>query len=151
MACDLSRHCGRDFCGSSHCHARRPNRFRRPNRRAALDAALDCGLAIGGGCPSGRRAEDGVIAECYPLVETPSKDYRQRTKWNVRDSDAALIVVLGELSGGSRLTARTARSLWIPAYAGMTSRAGSISTRPRGGPGNSSTRIACAVERRGAA
>jgi len=30
-------------------------------------------LAIGGWCPKGRRAEDGVIAERYPLVETPSK------------------------------------------------------------------------------
>lgn len=86
--------------------------------RAALDAALDCGLAIGGWCPKGRRAEDGVIAERYPLVETPSKDYRQRTKWNVRDSDATLILVLGELSGGSRLTAGTARSLGKPLFVG---------------------------------
>lgn len=86
--------------------------------RAALDAALDCGLAIGGWCPRGRRAEDGVIAERYPLVETPSKDYRQRTKWNVRDSDATLILVLGELSGGSRLTAGTARSLGKPLFVG---------------------------------
>jgi hypothetical protein len=46
--------------------------------RAALDAALDCGLAIGGWCPKGRRAEDGVIAERYPLVETPSRDSRLR-------------------------------------------------------------------------
>src|SRR5690348_7979517 len=50
-----------------------------------------------------------LIAERYPLVETPSKDYRQRTRWNVRDSDAALILVPGELSGGSRLTAGNAR------------------------------------------
>jgi hypothetical protein len=90
--------------------------------RAAVDAALDCGLAIGGWCPRGRRAEDGVIAERYPLVETPSKDYRQLTKWNVRDSDATLTLSPGELSGGLRLTAGTARSLWIPAYAGMTAR-----------------------------
>ncbi|HXS53986.1 MAG TPA: putative molybdenum carrier protein [Usitatibacter sp.] len=52
--------------------------------RAALDAALDCGLAIGGWCPKDRRAEDGVIAERYPLVETPSKRYGERTRWNVR-------------------------------------------------------------------
>ena len=55
-----------------------------------------------------------VSAERYPLVETPSKDYRQRTKWNVCDSDTTLILVLGELSGGSRLTGGTARSLGFP-------------------------------------
>ncbi len=87
--------------------------------RAALDAALDCGLAIGGWCPKGRRAEDGVIAERYPLVETPSKRYEQRTKWNVRDSDATLILLLGELSGGSRLTAETAQALAKPLLVGQ--------------------------------
>ena len=86
--------------------------------RAALDAALDCGLAIGGWCPKGRRAEDGVIAARYPLVETPSKRYEQRTRWNVRDSDATLILLLGDLSGGSRLTADTARSAAKPLLVG---------------------------------
>src|SRR5690349_16884455 len=73
--------------------------------RAVLDAALDCGLATGGWGPKGRRAEDGVIAERYPLVETRSKRYQRRTRWNVRDSDATLILALGELSGGGRFTA----------------------------------------------
>ncbi|HUJ00645.1 MAG TPA: putative molybdenum carrier protein [Usitatibacter sp.] len=86
--------------------------------RAALDAALACGLAVGGWCPKGRRAEDGVIAERYPLVETPSKRYEQRTRWNVRDSDATLILALGELSGGSRLTADAARSAAKPLLVG---------------------------------
>jgi hypothetical protein len=47
--------------------------------RAALDAARDAGLAVGGWCPRGRRAEDGRIPAGYPLEETPSPRYPQRT------------------------------------------------------------------------
>jgi hypothetical protein len=67
-------------------------------------AALDAALALGGWCPRGRRAQDGPIAERYPLRETPARDYAQRTEWNVRDADATLIVACGKLSGGTRLT-----------------------------------------------
>ena len=56
--------------------------------RAALDFALEFGIEHGGWCPRGRRAEDGVIDERYGLTETPSHRYDQRTRWNVRDSDA---------------------------------------------------------------
>jgi hypothetical protein len=42
------------------------------------------------------------------LRETPSAGYRQRTEWNVRDSDATLILCLGRLTGGTALTARLA-------------------------------------------
>lgn len=62
--------------------------------------------------------EDGAIAERYSLVEAPSKRYEQRTRWNVRDSDATLILALGELSGGSRLTADAARSAAKPLLVG---------------------------------
>ncbi len=72
--------------------------------RAALDAAVCAGLAIGGWCPRNRRAEDGIIPARYPLTETPSGTYAERTEWNVRDSDATLIV--GSL-GDSRGTAQT--------------------------------------------
>ena len=48
----------------------------------------------GGWCPSGRRAEDGVIPSRYDLQEPDSKRYKQRAKWNVRDSDATLIISL---------------------------------------------------------
>ena len=82
--------------------------------RAALDAALALGLSAGGWCPRGRRAEDGAIAQRYPLVETPSLKYPQRTTWNVRDSDATLILTLRELDSGSRLTAQVARRLDKP-------------------------------------
>lgn len=77
--------------------------------RAALDVALEVGLPCGGWCPAGRRAEDGRIPARYPLRETPSRDYAQRTEWNVRDSDATLIVARRPLSGGTARTARLAR------------------------------------------
>lgn len=76
--------------------------------RAALDVALRLGIPCGGWCPRGRRAEDGRIPERYPLHETPSADYAQRTEWNVRDSDATLILYRGRLTGGSALTSRLA-------------------------------------------
>jgi hypothetical protein len=76
--------------------------------RAALDAALAMGLAVGGWCPLGRWAEDGPIPRRYPLRETPTQDYAQRTEWNVRDSDATLILFRGRLTGGSARTAEHA-------------------------------------------
>lgn len=72
--------------------------------RAALDAALQLGISCGGWCPRGRMAEDGAIPSRYPLDETPSSDYSQRTKWNVRDSDGTLILSWGEPTGGTLLT-----------------------------------------------
>jgi hypothetical protein len=77
--------------------------------RAALDAALELGVACGGWCPKGRCAEDGRLAARYPLRETTSAGYPQRTEWNVRDSDGTLILARGELRGGSALTAALAR------------------------------------------
>ena len=60
--------------------------------RAALDVALALGLACGGWCPRGRRAEDGPLPARYPLRETPSASYPERTEWNVRDSDGTLVL-----------------------------------------------------------
>ena len=82
--------------------------------RAALDVALLLGFEIGGWCPRGRRAEDGPISENYPLTETKSADYGQRTVANVRDSDATLILSRGPLSGGTALTRDTARTRGKP-------------------------------------
>jgi hypothetical protein len=82
--------------------------------RAALDAALAAGLACGGWCPRGRRAEDGPLDSRYPLRETPERDYAQRTTWNVRDADATLILARPPLRGGSALTRRSARRLGRP-------------------------------------
>ncbi len=77
--------------------------------RAALDAAATLGLQRGGWCPRGRRAEDGVIPRHYPLQETDSPRYDVRTRRNVRDSDATLILHRGTLRGGTRFTAEYCR------------------------------------------
>lgn len=94
--------------------------------RAGLDWAIARGLELGGWCPKGRRSEDGLIPPQYPLDETLSAGYQQRTKWNVRDSDATVIFTLKEeLDGGSELTARLADSLgrpWLHFRAGVHER-----------------------------
>jgi Circularly permutated YpsA SLOG family len=82
--------------------------------RAALDAAIARGIPYGGWCPKGGWAEDlpkppGVLTR-YPLLqETPSAAPEERTEWNVRDSDASLILVEASgvsVSGGTALAAR---------------------------------------------
>jgi len=74
--------------------------------RAGLDWAISRGLSHGGWCPKGRRSEDGDIPVAYQLVETSTSGYRQRTEWNVRDSDGTVIFTLSDkLDGGSKLTA----------------------------------------------
>ncbi len=82
--------------------------------RAALDAAIALGIPHGGWCPRGRAAEDGQIPEQYRLQETESAEYRVRTEWNVRDSDATLILCRGPLTGGTELTACLARQYQRP-------------------------------------
>jgi hypothetical protein len=82
--------------------------------RAALDVALELGLEAGGWCPRGRIAEDGRIADHYPLAETPTEEYAIRTEWNVRDSDATLILARGGLSGGTAYTVECADRLGRP-------------------------------------
>lgn len=82
--------------------------------RAALDAALALGWPCGGWCPKGRLAEDGPLDPRYPLQETPSAEYGQRTEWNVRDSDGTLVLHVGALSGGTAQTIEIARRLGKP-------------------------------------
>ena len=72
--------------------------------RAALDVALALTIPCGGWCPKDRRAEDGPLPSRYPLKETPSAEYEQRTEWNVRDSDGTLILTRGEPTGGTAMT-----------------------------------------------
>jgi len=84
--------------------------------RAALDVARALGILYGGWCPSGGWAEDlvtppGLLARYPLLTETPSTDPTERTTWNVRDSDATLVVSPGPVSGGTALTTHTAASL----------------------------------------
>ncbi|MCA9012754.1 MAG: putative molybdenum carrier protein [Planctomycetaceae bacterium] len=82
--------------------------------RAALDAAIVAGIDIGGWCPRDRRSEDGIIPARYPLRETASRSYAVRTEWNVRDSDATLILVLDRISSGTRLTVDSAKAQGKP-------------------------------------
>ena len=78
--------------------------------RAALDWALQHNVKCGGSCPKGRKAEDGPIDPKYPLKETPSAAYLQRTEWNARDSDATVLFsILPALTGGSKKTVEFAR------------------------------------------
>lgn len=87
--------------------------------RAALDAALALGISRGGWCPKGRRAEDGPIPARYPLCETEAKSYAERTRLNVRDSDATLVLfhglTSGEIAGGTGYTIEVAKKLGRPA------------------------------------
>src|SRR5262247_3340324 len=81
--------------------------------RAALDVAIECGMPWGGWCPKGGWAEDfpnppGLLAKYPHLRETPLAHPLQRTEWNIRDSDATLIITDSEgmavsvgTSGGS--------------------------------------------------
>ena len=77
--------------------------------RAALDVAIELRIPYAGWCPAGGWAEDftmppGLLAH-YPLLqETPSAEPAQRTEWNVRDSDAVLILVDGSGLAVSRGT-----------------------------------------------
>jgi hypothetical protein len=83
--------------------------------RAALDWAIENGLSHGGWCPKGRKSEDGEIAPCYNLNETPNSNYLERTEWNIRDSDGTVIFsVSSRLSGGSPKTLAIAQRLRKP-------------------------------------
>ena len=78
--------------------------------RAALDVAMERGLAYGGWCPKGGWAEDfpdppGLLAKYPDLQETPLAEPAQRTEWNVRDADACMILVD---AGGLDVSAGTA-------------------------------------------
>ncbi len=82
--------------------------------RAALDVAITRGMACGGWCPKGRLSEDGAIPAIYPLRETPTSEYEERTAWNVRDSDGTLVLTYGPPSQGTALTVYMARDLHKP-------------------------------------
>jgi hypothetical protein len=94
--------------------------------RAALDAAQELGLPMGGWCPKGRRAEDGIIPLRYPLQETGFRSYPIRTEKNIQDSDGTLILTWGHPKGGTALTIRLARKLNKPYLVINPSREGEI-------------------------
>ena len=71
--------------------------------RAALDAGMESSFPIGGNCPAGRKAEDGIIDLRYPLDEM-NGGYESRTLKNVVDSDGTAIFYEGYLHGGTEKT-----------------------------------------------
>lgn len=72
--------------------------------RGALDAALAAGFSCGGWCSGDRSAEDGPIAQRYPLTPMSGGGSRQRTLKNVHDSDGTAILFREALGGGTKLT-----------------------------------------------
>jgi hypothetical protein len=88
--------------------------------RAALEFGRRAGIPIGGWCPAGGWAEDlpeppGLLALYDELTPTPTLDPRQRTRWNVRDSTATLVIVRGRAqSSGTVLTIAVAEELDRP-------------------------------------
>ena len=83
--------------------------------RAALDFAIAHHIPHGGWCPRGRMAEDGPLDARYRLRETPSRQYAERTEWNIRDSDATVVFSMNrEVTGGTALTLILARRLGKP-------------------------------------
>jgi len=65
--------------------------------RAALEVAIERGMSWGGWVPKGRLGrglsdQPGLLNKYPNLRETPVSRPEQRTEWNVRDSDAILII-----------------------------------------------------------
>jgi len=91
--------------------------------RAALDAAKNLGIPICGWCPKDGWAEDiqeppGLLDKYPELTETESARVEQRTKLNVRDSDATLIIVAGikDVSSGTAFTIEIAKQYERPFF-----------------------------------
>lgn len=78
--------------------------------RAALDVAESLNLINAGDWyPRDRLAGDGRIQSGSHLQETHIANYQEHTEWNVRNSDATLILVLGELQPGTLHTIEMAK------------------------------------------
>jgi hypothetical protein len=88
--------------------------------RAALDVAIELGIEYGGWCPADGWAEDfpqppGLLAAYPKLTATAEPQPAVRTRLNVRDSDATLIVWDGRTpSPGTQLTIDVASELGRP-------------------------------------
>ncbi len=73
--------------------------------QGGLDFALKHGWPCGGWCPPGRRCETGRIPGRYPVREVEAGDYNERTRRNIQDADATLVITqLGFMEEGTGLT-----------------------------------------------
>lgn len=82
--------------------------------RAALDVALQHGIACGGWCPAGRLDEFGKIPARYPVQELRHGGFVERTRQNVSESDGTVIIYNRQLSGGSAETVQFCQELNRP-------------------------------------
>ena len=84
--------------------------------QAALSVAIQLDMEHGGWCPRGRLCETGVIPDYFELIEMPTESYAARTRQNVIDSDATLILHSGQLTGGTLLTKEITQKLERPLW-----------------------------------
>jgi hypothetical protein len=78
--------------------------------RALLDFSLEHSIPCRGWCPKGRLAEDGEIDQKYPLQETITSAYPERTEKNILDSDGTLILNMeGIMDQGTQYTIELSR------------------------------------------
>ena len=87
--------------------------------RGALQAALISGFPCGGWCPENRLAEDGTIPAHFPLTVLRGANYQRRTRKNVQDSDATVLIfdssrTAGGLNGGTWKTRKACKELDKP-------------------------------------
>ncbi len=83
--------------------------------RAGLVAAMTYCIPIGGWLPKGRLAEDGVVPEGFYSMKECEGGYRERTRANVRNGHATLILSdRFPLTGGTAYTAEVAKELGRP-------------------------------------
>ncbi len=72
--------------------------------RSALDAAMACGVKVGGWCLEGGTDEDGPIPQHYPLQALPGPGYRTPLHKNITDSDATVFIYYSEIPYATTLT-----------------------------------------------
>lgn len=84
---------------------------------AVLEAAYRAGIPTGGWISQGHKRFGGrgaELAEKYGLQEHESADYPARTRANVRDSDATILLAVDPFSRGSQCARNAARALRKP-------------------------------------
>ena len=83
--------------------------------QGALDFALNHGIGCGGWCPPNRQCETGRIPDIYPLKEVEVDDYDERTRRNILEADATLVITArGRKERGTSLTIKRAEEFSKP-------------------------------------
>ncbi|MCK5312012.1 MAG: putative molybdenum carrier protein [Desulfobacteraceae bacterium] len=82
--------------------------------QAALDSAIKFNIEHGGWVPKGRKTEQGILSAKYKMDEMKTADYPARTRQNIIDSDATLIIAGSNPTGGTLLTKNLAKEMDRP-------------------------------------